>query len=173
MSSRISTFAVSALCMLTASAADIQSPSAVVKVNFDLDPAGRPAYSVSYDGRTVVKPSTLGFTLRDDRPLLDGFELVGVDTTSSDQTWRPVWGETAEIRDNYREMLVKLRQTATDRLMNVRFRVYDDGMGLRYEFPMQSHLVYFNIADEHTQFAMTGDHTAWWIAGDYDTQEYD
>ena len=104
---------------------------------------------------------------------MDGFTLVGTERATMDEVWRPVWGETATIRNHYNELLVHLRQTATDRLMDLRVRVYDEGMGLRYEFPQQKNLVYFVVKQEHTQFAMTGDHTAWWIAGDYDTQEYD
>ncbi len=173
MTSRIILFAAGALCMLSANGAYITSPSATVQLGFETDAAGRPTYNVSYKGKTVVKPSSLGFTLREAAPLLEGFEVTGTDTLSFDETWKPVWGETAEIRNNYREMLVRMRQPATDRLMNIRFRVYDDGIGFRYEFPIQKNLVYFNIEEEKSQFAMTGDHTAWWIAGDYDTQEYD
>ena len=104
---------------------------------------------------------------------MDGFNIVGSETSAFDETWQPVWGETKDIRNHYNELLVKLRQTSTNRFMNLRFRVYDGGMGFRYEFPQQKNLVYFVVKDEHSQFAMNGDHTAWWIPGDYDTQEYD
>ena len=104
---------------------------------------------------------------------MDGFEIVKTSTSSFDETWQPVWGEVKDIRNHYNELLVELRQPETDRYLNIRFRVYDDGIGLRYEFPQQKNLVYFILKEEHTQFAMTGDHTAWWIPGDYDTQEYD
>ena len=104
---------------------------------------------------------------------MSGFEIAGIKTTSFDETWQPVWGETKDIRNNYNQLVVELRQPSTERLMNLCFRVYDDGMGFRYEFPQQPNLTYFVVKDEHSQFAMDGDHTAWWIAGDYDTQEYD
>lgn len=155
-----------------ASAAEISSPSGIVTVEADVI-AGVPTYSVSYKGKPVIKPSTLGLQLADGADLMDGFELASTSTSSFDETWQPVWGENSNIRNNYNELLVEMRQPSTGRLMNLRFRVYDDGMGLRYEFPRQENLVYFVIKEEKTQFAMTGDHTAWWIAGDYDTQEYD
>ena len=104
---------------------------------------------------------------------MDGFEIAKTSTSSFDETWQPVWGEVKDIRNHYNELLVELRQPETDRYLNIRFRVYDDGIGLRYEFPQQKNLVYFILKEEHTQFVMTGDHTAWWIPGDYDTQEYD
>lgn len=155
-----------------ASAAEISSPSGIVTVEADVV-AGVPTYNVSYKGKPVIKPSTLGLQLADGADLMDGFELASTSTSSFDETWEPVWGENSKIRNNYNELLLEMRQPSTGRLMNLRFRVYDDGMGLRYEFPMQSNLVYFTIKEEKTQFAMTGDHIAWWIAGDYDTQEYD
>ena len=102
---------------------------------------------------------------------MDGFEIKDTKTSTFDETWKPVWGEVAKVRDHYNELAVTLDQPATKREMIIRFRVYDEGMGLRYEFPQQDSLVYFVIKDEHTQFAMTGDHTAWWLPGDYDTQE--
>ncbi|MDE6486557.1 MAG: glycoside hydrolase family 97 protein [Muribaculaceae bacterium] len=155
-----------------ASAAEVSSPGGIVTVRADID-GGKPVYSVDYKGRPVVKPSALGLQLADADDLTDGFEIVATSTSEFDETWQPVWGENRDIRNHYSEMLVELRQPATERLMNIRFRVYDDGMGLRYEFPQQNRLVYFIIKEECTQFAMAGDHTAWWIAGDYDTQEYD
>ena len=104
---------------------------------------------------------------------MDGFKVVRTSTSTFDETWQPVWGETKDIRNHYNELLVELEQPSTTRFMNIRFRVYDDGVGFRYEFPQQKNLVYFVIKEEHSRFAMTGDHTAWWIPGDYDTQEYD
>ena len=105
--------------------------------------------------------------------LMDGFEQIKSSTSTFDETWTPVWGEVKEIRNHYNEYVSELKQPSTDRYMNIRFRVYDDGVGFRYEFPQQQNLVYFTLKEEHTQFAMAGDHTAWWIPGDYDTQEYD
>ena len=164
-------FAVSALPGI--SAENMTSPAGNVSVDFRLDEKGSPVYSVIYKGKQVVKPSRLGFDIYYHADLLDGFEVKEVSTSSFDETWQPVWGENSSIRNNYNEMLVELEQPATKRLMNLRFRVYDDGVGFRYEFPQQPNLVYFTVENECTQFAMPGDMTAWWIAGDYDTQEYD
>lgn len=157
---------------LAANAVEVKSPDGKVAVDFDVK-NGVPTYSMTFDGKTVIKPSTLGLELVNANDLMDGFNIVGSETSAFDETWQPVWGETKDIRNHYNELLVKLRQTSTDRFMNLRFRVYDDGMGFRYEFPQQKNLVYFVVKDEHSQFAMNGDHTAWWIPGDYDTQEYD
>lgn len=160
------------LAFSEASAAEITSPSGTVTVDADVV-KGVPTYKVSYKGKAVINPSTLGLQLADGADLMDGFELVNASTSSFDETWEPVWGENSKIRNNYNELLLEMNQPSTDRRMNIRFRVYDDGMGFRYEFPQQNNLVYFIIKEEKSQFAMTGDHTAWWIAGDYDTQEYD
>ena len=165
-----------ALCLLmawTGRAEGVTSPSGTVKVDFTLSEGGVPTYAVSYKERPVIKPSRLGLELAGQTSLLDGFEVVKTSTSTFDETWQPVWGEVKDIRNHYNELLVELRQPSTDRYMNLRFRVYDEGMGLRYEFPRQKNLVYFVVKEERTQFALTGDHTAWWIPGDYDTQEYD
>jgi len=132
-----------------------------------------PVYSVDYKGKAVILPSTLGLELADGPDLTGGFTLAGVTTSSFDETWHPVWGENSSIRNNYNELLLSLDQPEHYRKMKIRFRVYDDGVGFRYEFPQEGVLTYFIIKEEKTQFAMTGDHTAWWIAGDFDTQEYD
>lgn len=163
------------LTSIGASAAEtsISSPSGDLTVNFGLQRDGRPEYKVEYKKQPVVLASGLGLELIDSPDLMSGFEITGTDTRSFDETWQPVWGENKNIRNNYHELLVHLRQPSTGRLMNIRFRVYDDGVGFRYEFPTQPDLVYFTVKEEHTQFAMTGNHIAWWIAGDYDTQEYD
>ena len=155
-----------------AAAVEVTSPDGNIKVTVDV-PAGVPTYSMTFGDKNVVKPSKLGIELVNDTDLTDGFEITGTKTLPFDETWQPVWGETRDIRNHYNELLVEMKQPATDRLMNLRFRVYDDGMGFRYEFPQQKNLVYFVVKEEHSQFAMDGDHTAWWIAGDYDTQEYD
>lgn len=153
-------------------AVQITSPGGGITVTVDVND-GVPVYSMQYKGKSVINPSKLGLELTNAENLMSGFEIVNSTTSEFDETWQPVWGETKNIRNHYNELLVELKQPATDRFMNLRFRVYDDGMGFRYEFPTQNNLVYFVVKEEHTQFAMNGDHTAWWIAGDYDTQEYD
>lgn len=172
MMTRIAPAVLLAAFSLAANAVEVKSPDGKVAVDFDVK-NGVPTYSMTFDGKTVIKPSTLGLELVNANDLMDGFNIVGSETSAFDETWQPVWGETKDIRNHYNELLVKLRQTSTNRFMNLRFRVYDDGMGFRYEFPQQKNLVYFVVKDEHSQFAMNGDHTAWWIPGDYDTQEYD
>lgn len=173
-------FALMLLPML-AMAQTVKSPNGNVSVKFSLD-NGRPVYEVSYKNRAVVKPSYLGLELAktkhaskgmEETSLMDGFVVAKTDTSTFDETWKPVWGETATIRNHYNELAVTLNQPATKRNIVIRFRVYDDGMGLRYEFPQQEELNYFVIKEEHTQFAMAGDHKAFWIPGDYDTQEYE
>lgn len=173
-------FALMLLPML-AMAQTVKSPNGNVSVKFSLD-NGRPVYEVSYKKRAVVKPSYLGLELAktkhaskgmEETSLMDGFVVAKTDTSTFDETWKPVWGETATIRNHYNELAVTLNQPATRRNIVIRFRVYDDGMGLRYEFPQQEELNYFVIKEEHTQFAMAGDHKAFWIPGDYDTQEYE
>ena len=164
---------------VTAAAQSVSSPNGDVCLRFALADGGVPTYELTYKGKTVVKPSRLGLELAktkysskaDETNLMDGFHVSGTQTTSFDETWTPVWGETATIRNHYNELEVTLNQPATTRNIIIRFRVYDYGMGLRYEFPQQNVLNYFVIKEEHTQFAMTGDHTAWWLPGDYDTQE--
>lgn len=173
-------FALMLLPML-AMAQTVKSPNGNVSVKFSLD-NGRPVYEVSYKKRAVVKPSYLGLELAktkhaskgiEETSLMDGFVVAKTDTSTFDETWKPVWGETATIRNHYNELAVTLNQPATKRNIVIRFRVYNDGMGLRYEFPQQEELNYFVIKEEHTQFAMAGDHKAFWIPGDYDTQEYE
>lgn len=161
------------LSAFVAKAEGISSPSGTVSLNFNLADNGIPTYAMVYKDIPVINPSKLGLELNNKENLLDGFEVVKASTSSFDETWQPVWGETKDIRNHYNELLVELKQTSTDRFMNIRFRVYDEGIGFRYEFPQQKNLSYFVIKEEHSQFAMTGDHIAWWIPGDYDTQEYD
>ncbi len=156
----------------TLNAAEMASPNGAIKVNFELN-NGVPTYSVTFRGKMMIKPSRLGYELSGAEDLLDGFTLLGQETARQDETWKPVWGENSEIRNHYTELLVKLVQPSTDRYMNIRFRVYDEGVGLRYEFPQKGKLNHFVVKDERTEFAMTGDHIAWWIPGDYDTQEYE
>ena len=179
------------ICMPT----KLSSPSGNMELSFGLTDDGTPEYALDYEGQKVILPSELGFEFRgvlksqkllynedgsiskidreDPRQFYKGFVLESADTSSFDEVWYPVWGEEAQIRNNYNELLVNLVQKETDRKMSVRFRLYDDGLGFRYEFPYQKNLSYFVIKEELTQFALAGDHMAWWIPGDYDTQEYD
>ena len=187
------------LCLvlpLMAMAAEVKSPNGNVVLNFAVE-QGRPVYSVQYKGKDVIRPSHLGLELAKDKhasmgqrehDLLEGFAIAKEETTTFYETWRPVWGETATIRNHYNEYAVTLSQKWLERLPGksggprmaprqfnrtvvIRFRVYDDGVGFRYEFPQQPDLTYFLIKEERTEFAMAGDHTAWWLPGDYDTQE--
>ena len=157
----------------TLKAEKLTSPNGQLEMNFTLTPQGEPLYELTYKGKAVIKPSKLGLELKDAPSLMDGFKLVEQQQTSFDETWQPVWGEESNIRNHYNELLVTLRQEAHNRNIQIRFRLFDDGLGFRYEFPLQQNLNYFVIKEEHTQFAMAGDHTAFWIPGDYDTQEYD
>lgn len=162
------------------SAQELRSPDGKFIMDFSIQNGGVPTYKLSYKGKEVIKPSKLGLELKtknvpendSKNSLYSNFEVVGSKTAIFDETWQPVWGEIKNIRNHYNEILVDLKQKGTDRLMNIRFRLFDDGLGFRYEFPQQQNLVYFTIKEERTQFAMTGDHTAYWIPGDYDTQEY-
>lgn len=151
----------------------LTSPNGRMKLDFDLIDNGVPQYSLSLDGNEVVAPSRLGFKLLNLNDLTNGFKLKSSDIKTVDETWEPVWGEESEIRNNYNELIVCLEQADTKALMNIRFRLFDDGLGFRYEFPQQKKLAHFTITDEVTEFAMTGDHEAYWIPADYETQEYD
>lgn len=154
-------------------AEQLVSPNGQLRLNFSINAQGEPVYELYYKDKVVIKPSKLGLELKDDPGLMNGFTLAGVQTSTFDETWQPVWGEEKEIRNHYNEMAVTLNQQAQGRHIVLRFRLFDDGLGFRYEFPLQKNLNYFVIKEEHTQFAMAGDHTAFWIPGDYDTQEYD
>ena len=174
-------------------AQELKSPNGNFTMEFSLTVDGKPTYQLSYEGKEIVKKSTLGFDFKSNLKEMEfeaqkevekekamkmanfksGFEVVDVKHSSFDETWTPVWGEVSQIRNHYNEMAVQLNQKNTDRQMLIRFRLFDDGLGFRYEFPEQKNLTYFVIKEERTQFALTGDHTTWWIAGDYDTQEYD
>ena len=189
-------FTLSLACIsMTATAQDLQSPNGYFKMNFSLDAQGRPTYNLKYKGRDIIKPSHLGLELKQEDPnkaqdfefktradasklaqkadLMTGFVETDHTTSTFDETWQPVWGEESSIRNHYNELCVTLSQPKNEREIKIRFRMFDDGLGFRYEFPAQKNLTYFTIKEEHTQFAMAGDHTAWWIPGDYDTQEYE
>ena len=160
----------------------VSSPNGNVEVTFKNENKGIPTYSVNYKKKPVVLPSRLGFELAKDKhaskkfdetDLLEGFSVTDTQTSTFDETWEPVWGETSTIRNHYNELAVTLTQAKEKRNIIIRFRVYDDGMGFRYEFPQQQELNYFIIKEEKTEFAMTGNHIAYWLPGDYDTQEYE
>ena len=152
---------------------NLYSPNKNLQLTFTLQAGGTPTYSLNYKGKTVVKASKLGFDLKDKKQLLDSFTITDTKTVSFDETWTPVWGEVKTIRNHYNELAVTLNQQRTNYIMVIRFRLFDDGLGFRYEFPTQKNLTYFVIKEERTEFAMPSDLIAWWIAGDYDTQEYD
>lgn len=160
------------LFALNMQAGQVSSPNGDIKVNFELK-GSVPTYSVTFKGKTVVNPSRLGYYLDNGEDLLDGFTVLEEATSSFQETWVPVWGENKSIYNHYNQLVVSLHQAATDRYMNIAFRVYDEGFGLRYEFPQKGKLNYFVVKEERTEFAMTGDHIAYWIPGDYDTQEYE
>lgn len=172
----------------------LSSPNGHLDMSFDIDSYGRAIYSLVYKGKTVIKPSSLGLELKkedtaktdfdwvDRRDLskvdsqanfFNGFTVKSAKTTTFDETWKPVWGEESSIRNNYNELKVNLYQAVNERDLIITFRLFNDGLAFRYEFPQQKNLNYFIIKEEHTQFAMNGDHKAFWIPGDYDTQEYD
>ena len=182
-------------CALIVNAQKLTSPDGNLEMNFSLDGKGAPMYELSYKGKTVIKPSKLGLELKKEDAnkhtdfewkevkdastldiktnLYDGFKIEKTEITSFDETWRPVWGEEKEIRNHYNQLAVTLAQPKNNRYIIIEFRLFNDGLGFRYDFPQQPNLNYFVIKEERSQFAMTGDHKAFWIPGDYDTQEYD
>lgn len=158
----------------SAKSQQLKSPNGKFVMEFSLQNDGTPSYTLNYKNKAVVKPSKLGLELKNDKKsLLNDFTVIDTKTATFDENWKPVWGEVASIRNHYNELAVTLNQKDTDRKIVIRFRLFDDGLGFRYEFPSQKNLTYFVIKEERTQFAMAGDHTAFWIPGDYDTQEYD
>ncbi|HWL00419.1 MAG TPA: glycoside hydrolase family 97 protein [Parapedobacter sp.] len=179
------------LWVLPASGQELVSPAGHLKAYFSLSDQGEPTYRLEYKGQAVIKPSRLGLELtgntqkvefsgegepgggQDIHSLHDGFRVVDHQRSAFGETWQPVWGETKTIRNQYNELAITLEQADTERRLVIRFRLFDDGLGFRYEFPAQRNLTYLVINEEKTEFAMTGDHTAFWIPGDYDTQEYD
>ena len=155
-------------------AQQLKSPHGNFIMEFSLQQDGTPTYKLNYKNKEVVKSSKLGLELKNDKKsLLNDFTIVDTKTSTFDETWQTVWGEVNRIRNHYNELAVTLNQKETDRQIIIRFRLFNDGLGFRYEFPTQKNLSYFIIKEERTQFAMAGDHTAFWIPGDYDTQEYD
>jgi len=154
------------------SAETLNSPNGEFELSFELIESV-PTYELLLNNSVVIEESALGFELKDTESLLDGFSILDTEVSSFDETWEPVWGEQKTIRNHYNELLVKLKQESTGRFLDIRFRLFNDGLGFRYEFPEQENLTHFVITEEKTQFAMTGDHKTFWIPGDYDTQEYD
>ena len=172
---------------MNALAQELVSPNGNFKMRFELDVQGRPTYSLDYKGKKVMRPSCMGIELKSSRQvkdfkegekmdikgsLFDRFTITQTQNAALDEVWQPVWGEEGSIRNHYNELAVTLTQQETERVMLIRFRLFDDGLGFRYEFPQQKKNLNMVIAEEHTQFALAGDHIAYWIPGDYDTQEY-
>ena len=162
------------LCFLwqLAQAEEIKSPNGKLTLQFSLQNDGVPTYHLTYKGRDVIKTSKLGFDLKNAPALTSGFAVAEAKRRTFDESWQPVWGEVKTIRNHYNELALTLTQAATARTMRVRFRLFDDGLGFRYEFPKQDKLTHFVVKEERTQFALAGDHKAFWLPGDYDTQEY-
>jgi len=153
---------------------ELKSPNGNFKLVFALENDGTPTYQLFLKNKEIIKKSKLGLELqKDKKSLLNDFTLVNEVRNTFDETWKTVWGEETEIRNYYNELALKLKQNETERQVIIRFRLFNDGLGFRYEFPEQKNLTYFVVKEERTEFAMTGDHTAFWIPGDYDTQEYD
>ena len=174
--------------------AELTSPDGTMKMTFGMDHKGTPYFWLECDGKDVLQPSRLGFEMRgavkateitydgaqpgkeDAQPpfsLSEDFDITGFETDSFDETWEPVWGEESQIRNHYNELLVHLSKDGGDRLLDIRFRLFDDGLGFRYEFPAGQKESYLCIKEELTEFAMADDAVCWWIPGDYDTQEYE
>ena len=173
MKSTIALIAV-LLVSMSSTGQELNSPNSDLTMSFELLTDGTPTYTLHYKKKEVIAKSKLGLELvNEEMSLRNVFKVSKVETNSFDETWTPVWGEQAKIRTHYNELAITLEQAEKDRHIIIRFRLFDEGLGLRYEFPQQDNLVYFVIKEEHTEFAMTGDHTAFWIPGDYDSQEYD
>ena len=159
--------------VLAVKAQTIQSPDKNLTLTFALKDNGVPTYQLTYKQKAVIKTSKLGLETKDVPSFLDGFTITKTEQATFDENWNPVWGEQKTIRNHYNELLVTLTQNALkDRYIRIRFRLFNDGLGFRYEFPSQPELNYFIIKEEHTQFALAGDHKAFWLPGDFDTQEY-
>ena len=170
---RLFTTALALALSFAVQAQQLTSPNKNILMTFSLDAAGTPVYQLSYKNKAVIKPSKMGIATKDVHPFLDGFSILNSETATVDEQWEPVWGEEKSIRNNYNELVVTLSQAAAkNRMIKIRFRLFNDGLGFRYEFPEQPELTYFVIKEERTQFAMAGDHKTFWLPGDFDTQEY-
>lgn len=163
-------FGIVTSCSAFSQVADAQMSK--IRLHFKLDEKGSPIYSVFYNNKTVIAPSAMGFYIKDGLPMIDGFEVQGFDSALVVEDWVPVWGEVKKIRNHYKQITCHLRQKVNKRLLDIKFRIFEDGVGFRYEFPKQSTLGYFIVSDERTEFNLTGDHKAFWIPGDFDTNEY-
>lgn len=148
------------------------SPSKNFKLSVSTNSKGEIIYKLSYKGKEIIKESKLGIELVREQNLMEGFEIQKFEEKEIFEKWSPVWGEVETIVNHCNSVLVYLKQPSTNRYLNIQFRIFDDGLGFRYEFPKQDNLKYFIVAEEHTEFAMTGNHTCFWIPGDYDSQEY-
>ena len=157
-----------------ASAQEFQSPNGNFKMTFSIGNDGTPMYQLFFKNKEVIRKSKLGLELqKDKKSLINDFKVIDSKESTFNETWKTVWGEETQIQNHYNELAVTLKQNETDREIIIRFRLFNEGLGFRYEFPQQKNLIYFVIKEERTEFAMTGNHTAFWIPGDYDTQEYD
>ena len=150
----------------------LKSPDGNLTLQFRLSAEGTPVYSLQYKGKEVIKESKLGFSVRPDYQFDRNFTVTETKTSESNTTWKPVWGQYSEIRDHHNELFIAMKQNGTGWLLNLRFRLFDDGLGFRYEFPVQKELRHFTVNEEETEFRLTGDHKAFWLPGDYDTNEY-
>jgi Glycoside hydrolase 97. len=163
---------LSLFLMATVSAQEITVSMQKVKLSFNIDKNGTPVYAVSFDQKVIIEPSSLGFMFTDNDNFSSNFQVISSEKKSVDESWKPVWGEVSDIRDHYEQVIVHLKQTGTSRLLDIVFRVFADGVGFRYEFPLQPGLGYFIVTNELTQFNLSGDHKTFWIPGDYDSNEY-
>ncbi len=150
----------------------LQSPSKNLSFNFKLSDDGKPTYSISYKNKTIISDSFLGFEIKNSDPLLSGFSIINQETKFVNESWKPVLGEQSIIQNKFNQTTFKLFQKSSNRKMNIIFKIYDEGVAFRYEFPKQENLNYFIISDEKTQFNVTGNHKAFWIPGDFDSNEY-
>ncbi|QIL77572.1 glycoside hydrolase family 97 protein [Hymenobacter sp. HDW8] len=164
---------LTACLSIPALAQTLHSPANKLTLNFQLSPTGEPTYQLRFGAKPVIKPSRLAVLLQNQPGFDKGFAIAKIDSSATDETWAPVWGEVKQIRNRYKELAVTLQQAAAkNRQLVVRFRLYDDGLGFRYEFPAQPGFTYFTVQEENTEFNLTGDHKTFWIPGDYDSNEY-
>jgi glucan 1,4-alpha-glucosidase len=151
----------------------VRSANNNILLQVELDATGHIKYSLQYRNRPVIKSSELGFKFKEPAVVLQHFQLIKIDSSVYDQEWKPVWGEYASIRDQHRELKLRVGEKKKDGIiLDIVFRVFNEGLGFRYEFPTQPGMNHFVIADELSQFALTGDHMAYWIPGDYDSNEF-